>query len=36
MQGTAAARQVLKELAAGALGALPTTAAQAALKRLER
>jgi RNA polymerase sigma factor (sigma-70 family) len=36
MQGTAAARQVLKELAAGAPGALPTTAAQAALKRLER
>jgi RNA polymerase sigma factor (sigma-70 family) len=36
MQGTAAARQVLKGLAAGAPGALPTTAAQAALRRLGR
>jgi WD40 repeat protein len=36
MQGTAAARQVLKELAAGAPGALPTTASQAALKRLQQ
>jgi RNA polymerase sigma factor (sigma-70 family) len=33
-QGTAPAREVLKALAAGAPGALPTTAAQAALKRL--
>jgi hypothetical protein len=36
MQGTAAARQVLKTLAAGAPGALPTAAAQAALRRLGR
>src|SRR5262249_20114514 len=36
MQGTPGARQVLKGLAAGAPGALPTTAAQAALRRLER
>jgi hypothetical protein len=36
MQGTAEAHQVLKGLAAGAPAALPTTEAQAALKRLER
>jgi RNA polymerase sigma factor (sigma-70 family) len=36
MQATAQARQVLQGLAAGAPGALPTTGAQAALKRLDR
>jgi hypothetical protein len=35
-QGTAAARELLKALAAGASEALTTTAARAALKRLER
>jgi RNA polymerase sigma factor (sigma-70 family) len=36
MQATAEARQVLEGLAAGAAGALPTTAARAALVRLQR